>query len=208
MTLYCCQRDTQRKLTGHRQGPHRSPGSRGGSTTAIKWEEPRDCTWPSISLQMPVRQNASLFTSCCGEHEAQTLQSFASLGTRRPWPQTRRLCLSHALWVFFQPTTGHLRSRTECVFNSSFHSDQLMENRLRRPPRISSDLQVKEAGSAVPPWSPGQAWTLEPARVRLPPAWTQGCSQDSPIVFLMESNPRGLYIFPLILGILFLFLRT
>lgn len=37
---------------------------------------------------------------------------------------------------------------------------------------------------------------------------TQGRSQDSPIVFLMESNPRGLYIFPLILGILFLFLRT
>lgn len=36
-------------------------------------------------------------------------------------------------------------------FNSSFHSDQLMENRLRRPPHGSSDLQSERQESAVPP---------------------------------------------------------
>lgn len=40
-------------------------------------------------------------------------------------------------------------------FNSLFHSDQLMENRLRRPPRISSDLQVREAGKCCPALVPG-----------------------------------------------------
>lgn len=40
-------------------------------------------------------------------------------------------------------------------FNSSFHSDQLMEDRLRRPPRISSDLQVREAGKCCPALVPG-----------------------------------------------------
>lgn len=54
-----------------------SPGSGGGSTTSIKWEEPRDCTWPGHMAPPPDASevDASLFTSCCGEHEAQALQS-------------------------------------------------------------------------------------------------------------------------------------
>lgn len=137
-----------------------SPGSGGGSTASIKWEEPRDCTWPDRMSPPPDASEVeciSFYQLLWGARGLHT----AELGTRRPWPQTRWLCLSHALWVFFQLMTGHLRSRrTECVFfvfffNSLFHSDQLMENRLRRPPRISSDLQVREAGKCCPAPVPG-----------------------------------------------------
>lgn len=113
----------------------------------------------------------------------------------------------------------------DCGFkNLLFHSDQLKEIKLRRPLLTNSDLQVGAQGECHPCCCPvamelltatglrlglGRCAVLCEGQLRHPPACHRGTqSRNSPVVFLMESNPRGLYIFPLILGILFLFLRT
>lgn len=79
MTLGGRSQDTNKGHIGRPVLPM-SPGSGGGSTASIKWEEPRDCTWPCVSPPDASEVECISFTSCCGEHEAQTLQSFA-----RPW---------------------------------------------------------------------------------------------------------------------------
>lgn len=83
-TSYSCQHDIQRKVTGHKQGPHRSPSAADESRQRRREHRIQQVGGAQrlhlatrLLLQMPVRQNASLFTSCCGEQEAQTLQSFA-----------------------------------------------------------------------------------------------------------------------------------
>lgn len=48
MTLRGRSQDTNKGHIGRPVLPM-SPGSGGGSTTSIKWEEPRDCTWPYVS---------------------------------------------------------------------------------------------------------------------------------------------------------------
>lgn len=130
-------------------------------------------------------------------------------GTRTRWP-----------WGLFPSRLlGHFRScRTECVFfKYLFHSDQLKEIKLRRPPLTNSDLQVGGQGECHPgccpvAMEPRTATGLRRARTLCrarPPASPPAClteghrgtqSQDSPVVFLMESNPRGLYIFSFNLG--------
>lgn len=161
MTSYYCQHDIQRKVTGHKQGPHRSPsaadesGSGGGSTTSIKWEEPRDCTWPLVSRFRYQWGRMHLFL--------QLLWGAQGLDTAelcQPWDKETMAADKMAL---FQPRPlGFLavndraleESQNRVFFNFSFHSDQLMENRLRCQPRISSDLQVKEAGKCCPATGP------------------------------------------------------
>lgn len=130
-------------------------------------------------------------------------------GTRtwRPWG------------LFSSQLHGHFRScRTDCVFkNFLFHSDQLKEIKLRRPLLTNSDLQVRGQGECHPCCCPVAMELLTATGLRLglgrcavrgpaapptcPPACHRGTqSQDSPVVFLMESNPRGLYIFSFNLG--------
>lgn len=165
MTSYCCQHDTQVKVTGHKQGPHRSPSAADESRQRrrehrvhqVGGAQRLHLAWPCLPLQMPVRSNASLYPVAVGS---------TGPGHCRAWDKetmaTDRVALSQSRPLGSpQLMTGHLRSRrAECgffflFFNSSFHSDQLMEDRLRRPPRISSDLQVREAGKCCPALVPG-----------------------------------------------------
>lgn len=95
----------------------------------------------------------------------------------------------------------------KCVLlNSLFHSDQLNEIKLRRPPLTNSDLQVRGQGECHPGCCFVAMELLTATGLRLgccaeaqlcsPPACHRRTqSQDSPVVFLMESNPCGLYIF-------------
>ena len=96
----------------------------------------------------------------------------------------------------------------------SLNSDQLKRVRLRRPPLRNSSL-----------WSEGRESTRLPAVqtprssvLRLGLMRTLGLARiwlcrrphrdtEAGHVFLMESNPRGLYFFSFNLGHLFLFLR-
>lgn len=160
---------------------------------SLRWGHPgKPCTFPP---------GARLFyTSCHG---------------RMRRPQGRR---HGGLGVCFPASCTGISGaaeRSAFFLNFLFHSDQLKEIQLRHPPLTNSDLQVRGQGECHPGCCPvamelltatglSRARTLCRAR---PPAClpdTEGHrgtqSQDSPVVFLMESNPRGLYIFSFNLG--------
>lgn len=105
-----------------------------------------------LQLQIPVRQNASLFTVAVGSTRPRHCRALPALGQG---DHGRRQGGS----VSATPS-GFLAANDRALEESqnrvcfSFHSDQLMENRLRRQPRISSDLQVKEAGKCCPAMGP------------------------------------------------------
>lgn len=142
MTSYYCQHDTQRKVTGHKQGPHRSPGAADESGQRRRGQQAHQVRSPETALAVRLPEASeleriSLYQLLWGAR-GQT-QSFA-----RPWDKetvaTDKVALSQPCPLGFLPADDRaLECRAECVFNSSFHSDQLMENRLRRPPRISTD---------------------------------------------------------------------
>lgn len=162
-------------------------------TVLTGWEEPRDCTWPHASPARPARRpgGQGLYQRWQGAW-APTLQRLAGLaegGDRSP--------SRGGTWVPpGQPQAPGEQERA--LSKSSLPSGQLEET-TEAPTSHNSDL--RSGRSPGLPRSSGQAGTLGslvPGKGHLPAA--EGLSQDSPIVFLMESNPRGLYIFSFNLG--------
>lgn len=94
-----------------------SPGSGGGSTTSIKWEELRDCTWPLVSRFRYQWGRMHLFLQLLWGAQGLDTAELCQPWDKETMAADKVALLSHTLWAFLQPTTGHLRShRTECVF--------------------------------------------------------------------------------------------
>lgn len=107
MTSYCCQHDTQRKVTGHKQGPHRAPGAADESGQRRREQQAHQVRSPETALAVRLPPKASelkrisLYQLLWGAR-GQT-QSFA-----RPWDKetvaTDKVALSQPCPLGFLPT--------------------------------------------------------------------------------------------------------
>lgn len=136
MTTSCfCQPDTPRdSCTGHKRGPP-ALAQRCCRVGVAEGDLVPQVGAPRETLHFSP-WSAALLYQLPQEDEK-------TAGTRTRWP-----------WGLFPSRLlGHFRScRTECVFflNILFHSDQLKEIKLRRPPLTNSDLQVGGQGECHP----------------------------------------------------------
>lgn len=192
MILCCYQRDTHRRAVGQARAAQSpvlpvSPSSEGEEDRTARWEERETAPGPSLPFQTGQRlgRRSRPFPICGrprlgyralppaggrGDHSAGDGSSVLENSTQEE-PQDRALRIPRA----FRSSVG--REPRCCPW--------------QRPPG------PKQVIAILAP-SLGQTGTLGPWLGEGPAATclvAEGCSQDSPAVFLMESNPRGLYIF-------------